>query len=65
MFEGLAGEVTFQAPHDFCGIESFLSSACHLLTGLLMAAHTGEDDPVDGGVGLSVTPRLSRNLVVT
>ena len=54
MFVGLAGDVSFQAPHDFWCVESFFSSACHIVTGLLMAAHAGKDDPVEGGVGLSV-----------
>ncbi len=55
MFVGLAGDVTFEASHDLGGVEPFVSPPCHIPTGLLMAAHPGEDDPVEGGVGLTVS----------
>ena len=55
VFEGLSGYVAFEAAHDlWCG-EPFGSSPGHIGSGLGMAAHPGEDDPVEGGVGLTVT----------
>ena len=54
MFEGLAGHISFQAPHDFGGIQPFLPSPCHFVAGLVMAGDGGEDDPV-GCAGSTVT----------
>ncbi len=55
VFEGLAGHVTFQTPHDLGSVQSFVSTTGHVDAGLLMAGHAGEDDPVEGGVGLTIT----------
>ena len=55
VFVGLSGYVSFQAPHDLWGGESFVSSACHIGSGFGVAAHPGEDDAVEGGVGLTVS----------
>ena len=54
MLERLAGHISFQTSHDFGGVEPFVSATCHVSAGLLMAAHPGEDYPVEGGVGLTV-----------
>ena len=51
----MAGDVTFQTPHDLGSVQSFVSTTGHVDAGLLMAGHAGEDDPVEGGVGLTVT----------
>ncbi len=37
------------------GVQSFVSTTGHVDAGLLMAGHAGEDDPVEGGVGLTIT----------
>ena len=55
VFEGLAGHIPFETPHDFGGVEPFVSTPGHIRTSLLMAAHPGENDPVEGGVGLTVS----------
>ena len=36
MFEGLAGDVTFQTAHDFGGVESFVSPSSHIPAGFLI-----------------------------
>ena len=55
VFVGLSGHIPFQTAHDFCGVEPFFSPPRHVSACLLMAAHPGEDDPVEGGVGLAVS----------
>ena len=55
MFVGLAGDVSFQTAHDFCGVEPFFSSSGHIGAGFGVAAHSGEDDSVEGCVGLTVS----------
>ncbi len=51
----MAGYVTFQAAHDLGSVEAFGSSPRHVGAGLFMAAHAGENDPIQSGVGLAVT----------
>ena len=41
VFEGLSGYVTFQASHDFCGVESFIASSGHIAAGVLVRGHAG------------------------
>ncbi len=36
VFVGLAGDVTFETPHDLCGVEPFVSSSCHVSAGLFI-----------------------------
>ncbi len=55
VFVGLAGDVTFQTPHDLCGVQPFFSPSSHITAGVLVRGHAGKDDPVEGGVGLTVT----------
>ena len=55
MFEGLSGDVAFEAAHDLCGVLSFVASAGHVGFGALVAGHAGQYDPVQGCVGLAVT----------
>ena len=55
MFEGLAGDVTFQTPHDLCGVQPFFSPSSHITAGVLVRGHAGKDDPVKGCVGVAVT----------
>ncbi len=51
----MAGDVAFQAAHDLCSVEALGSTPGHITTGVGIGAHAGEDDAVEGSVGLTVT----------
>ncbi len=55
MFVGLAGHISFQAAHDLGGVQPVFSPSCHITAGVLVRGHAGEDDAVEGGVGLTVS----------
>ena len=55
MFEGLAGDVAFQAAHDLGGAHAFGPAPSHIGPGLLVAGHAGQHDAVQSGVGLTVS----------
>ena len=55
MFEGLAGDVAFQAAHDLSVREPFGSATLDVVAGSRVATHAGQHDAVERGVGLAVT----------
>jgi hypothetical protein len=58
VFEGLTGDVALQATDDFSTVESFASTSFHVVACLGVVAHPGEDDAVEGGVGLAVSASI-------
>ena len=55
VFENLAGDVAFQTAHDLGRVQTFGSSASDVLAGLVVGGHAGEDDAIQGGVGVAVS----------
>ena len=50
----MAGDVAFQAAHDFTGVEALGAAASDITAGLVVGGHPGDHDLIQRRVGVAV-----------
>jgi hypothetical protein len=55
VFERFSCDEAFQTAHALSGVLPFVTASGHIRLGVRVSSHSGEHDPVEGRVGLTVT----------